>query len=181
MLEFWYWQERISFDFRNVIMQFVSAAKLSAAIVLVATTLHPGGGVPVQLTGSRIEIQAVGAEDESDYDVINRRQGPIYYHDCLSFVTTGAVGITRIQFMFALVNGRGEIKWPGLPVDQRYKAAAASSGVRGVCRKYAYGNRQYGLQLVAWSNIVEFADGTSWHAPPADRMKPYILAALRSE
>lgn len=43
-------------------------------------------------------------------------------------------------------HGRGEIKWPGLRVDERYKAAAPTRGLRGACCNYAYGSQQYGLQ-----------------------------------
>ncbi len=135
--------------------------------------------VPVNIDGSHIEIAAVSSDWASDYDVINRRQGPVYYNDCLTWVDRGDVAVMHVQFVFATVTTEGEIKHELLPLDVHHKAVPGEKrGDISNCRDHAYANGADGLWLIAWPNVVDFADGTHWQAPPIEQMTPYILDAL---
>jgi hypothetical protein len=136
--------------------------------------------IPVDVAGSRVELLSVTSNIASDFDYANNRQGPIYFNDCLAWVDRADVAVTHVQFIYTIVNTSGEVKYPPLPLDIHYKAwPGEKRDDRDNCRDHGYANGADGRWLVAWANIVDFADGTSWHAPPLDQMTPYILAALR--
>jgi hypothetical protein len=136
------------------------------------------------MSASRIELISVTSDWTSDPEFFDGRtqQGPIYFRDCLSFVDRAAVAVTHIQFMYAAVDAEGAIRRPPLALDIHYRAEPGQ--VRNDfsnCRDYAYGTGDRGLWLVAWVNVVDFADGTSWHAPPSDQLHATIEEALPHE
>lgn len=134
-------------------------------------------GVPVQYAESRIEILTVSDNLASDFDYAMHMQGAIYFNDCLNYINHGRVATKRIQFMFATVSNDGYLKGNPLPLDIRVSALPGI--LQGaVCRDHAYANGYGGLWLVAWVNVVEFADGTSWQAPPANQMADQIKSSL---
>ena len=106
-------------------------------------------------------------------------EGPIYFNDCATFEDTGAVGVTHIQVMFAPVGGAGTPRQAPMPVDVRYKAHPTAPGsTLAACRDHAYANGAGGLWLAAWVSEVDFADGTSWHAPSGAPLYAAISAAI---
>lgn len=137
--------------------------------------------VPVQLPGLKIELVSVTSTWATDQVFMNGRiqQGPIYFNDCLTWINRADVDVTHVQFIYATVTPTGEVKHKPLPLDVRYRAHPGEKrDDHSNCRSYGYANGADGLWLVAWVNEVDFADGTSWHAPPQEKMQPYILNAL---
>ncbi|HVA29534.1 MAG TPA: hypothetical protein VNF68_15235 [Candidatus Baltobacteraceae bacterium] len=176
--------EQDSLFSRAALRNAVKVPSLVAAFLLLAATLasHRSweNGVSVQIPGAPIKILAVSSDYESDYDVIDHRQGSVYFDDCLRFSIDSKSLVRRVQFYFALVDVQGTIRRPPLPVDVRFRsnAEAPSSVARGACRRYAYENGIGGLWLTAWVNEVDFEGGTSWHAPPRSQMQSIIYDAL---
>ena len=157
-----------------------AATMLTLAFLIGASSRPWTEAVPVNLGGSEIEIASVSSDWASDYDVINRRQGPIYYNDCITWIDRDDT-VTHVQFVFATVTTEGVIKHELLPLDAHHRAVAGEKPERANCRDHAYANGADGLWLVAWPSEVDFAGGTHWQAPPIDQMTPYILQALPRE
>ena len=166
------------FDLSRKIINRIGALVAVGALVGVATRPWTDA-VPVNLQGSRIELLTVTSDWASDPMFLNGRvqQGPIYFNDCVTWVDRDDV-VTHVQFLFAAVTPEGEIKHKPLPLDARHRATAGEKPERANCRTWGYANGADGLWLVAWPNVVDFADGTHWQAPPIEQMSPYILDAL---
>lgn len=136
-------------------------------------------GTGVQLANVQIHLDSVRSGWESDYDPITNSQGPIYFNDCVAFTNRSAFGVAHVQIVFAAVNSAGAPERPLMPLDIRYKAKPLYPQQKGAgCRLHAYGNGVGGLRLVAWVSVVDFANGTSWHAPPMAQIIPRIVNAI---
>src|SRR5579862_5409908 len=139
-------------------------------------------GLAVQIAASKIDILSVSSSSAFDYDPASGGVTPTYFNDCVIYESVTDSLPNHIQFTFAMVDGRGELTQSPLPVDLRSKDQSRSVDKKGsTCRRHAYQNGWRKLRLVAWVNVVDFADGTHWQAPPVDQMKSYILAALQKE
>ncbi|HET9097540.1 MAG TPA: hypothetical protein VFN37_12820 [Candidatus Baltobacteraceae bacterium] len=134
-------------------------------------------GRVVQLPDSKIQLLYVRSDWTSNYDVINHRQSPISFNDCVAFVSQAGVAVTHIRFLFAAVDGEGHIRRPPLSLDVRYTIEPGSKhDERANCREHGYANGDRGLWLVAWVSRVDFADGTTWTAPALNRLSTTVEA-----
>lgn len=167
----------MSKHWRSFVWIVLFASALGAAHADTQRSWHDG--IPVQVVGSPIQLLTVRADWRTDFDFASRTQGPVYFNDCVTFVNNANVAATHIQFIFAAVDTAGDVKTPLLPLDVRYvaKVGALQNAAKN-CRDHAYGNGYRGFWLVAWVNEIDFADGTSWHAPQAVDLMNNIRAAL---
>lgn len=135
-------------------------------------------GLSVELPESRIRVSDVVTPWQSDPTFFDGRvqQGPMYYNDCLTLRNEGSIDVTHVQVMFAPVDLAGNIKRAPMPFDSSSRISPGST--RTVCRDHAYANGARGWWLVGWVNVVNYDDGTTWHAPPVDALHEAILESL---
>jgi hypothetical protein len=83
--------------------------------------------------------------------------------------------------VFGAVDRDGTPKRPNLLLDvHETLKSGQSSSVESNCRSRGYANGDRGLWLVGWVSEVDFADGTSWHAPPENEVLAQITSAVRA-
>ena len=149
---------------------------LLLAFLIAATSRSWTEAVPVNFDDSHIEIVSVISNWASDPDYVNNRQGPIYFHDCLTLTNEGSIDVTHVQVMFAPVDLSGNIKRPPMPHDSSSRIRPGAK--LDVCRDHAYANGVRGWWLVGWVNVVTFADSTVWHAPDDAQLRDAIVSAI---
>ncbi|MDB5094984.1 MAG: hypothetical protein JWO85_3085 [Candidatus Eremiobacteraeota bacterium] len=158
-----------------------NAAALVALLALAAS--DPWSvGIPVQLPLSPLQADRVASKWVVEFDYARNRPTEIVYQDCIVLVNrSSSATITRTQVVFGAVDPDGKPKRPNLPLDVRetIKPGGSLSGASG-CRSRGYANGDRGLWLVGWVEEVDFADGTSWHAPPENEVLAQITSALRT-
>lgn len=127
---------------------------------------------------SHIKVLSVTSDYAIDQVFLNGRvqQGGIYFNDCLTFVNVNVLAATHLQVNFALVDENGAIKRTPMPYDTHDRAEPGAKHV--ACRDHAYANGARGWWLVGWVNVIDYADGTTWHAPTGAALQSAIFEAL---
>ena len=135
-------------------------------------------GLSVQLPDSRFRVSDVTSPWASDPTFFNGRtqQGPIYFNDCLTLRNEGSNDVTHVQVMFAPVDLAGNIKRTPMPFDTSRRILPGATIT--ICRDHAYANGARGWWLVGWVNVVDYADGTTWHAPTGAKLREAIVNAI---
>ena len=157
------------------------AAVLLIVLCLIAAAPYDSWmhGVPVQQSGSHIEIASVTSRARSDFDPYTRLPGPIFFDDCIALINRGVTAAVHVQVVFVGVDQFGNPRRKQLPLDvRRIMPPGAKEDGEDLCRYHVYPNADRGYRLAAWVNEVDFSDGTSWHAPPVAKLIPLIQRAL---
>jgi hypothetical protein len=138
-------------------------------------------GIPVQLAGSPLQIDRAASRWVVGFDYAKGRADSVTYEDCATFVNRSTSTVTHAQVIFAAADGDGNLRRRSLPFDVRYTLKPGEASPKFIrCLPNGYGNGERGLWLIAWVNEVDFADGTSWHAPPENDVLPQIVSTLRT-
>lgn len=154
---------------------------VAALFLTLALAADPSSiGIPIQLPQSPLHIDQVASNLAVIVDHAKGRAEYLRFEDCVSLVNRSPSTVTHEQVVFAAVDRDGTVKGPKLPFDLRETLKPGESSPRfHRCRSDGYGNGENGLWLVAWVNKVDFADGTSWHAPPEKDVLASIASAVR--
>lgn len=155
------------------------AALACCALLIAAHAPLSSVGIGVNLSGAPITISSVWSTAAFDYDFVSGGAGPTYFDDCLYYAVRSKRRIERVEFLFAL-SVAGSLRGPTLPVTVVYEAGGDRNGgdKPSACRRHGYGDGARGGRLIAWVNAVYYADGTAWHAPTGDRLKPIVTQTL---
>ena len=158
-------------------MRSVAAVLMSLALL----SAEPWSvGIAVQLPTSPLQLERVASKWILELDYARSRPQQITNSDCATFVNHSGSSVTHVQIMFSAVDGEGIPKRRSLSFDMRETVKPGqSSSDFARCLSDGYANGDRGLWLVAWVNEVDFADGTSWHAPPEKDVVAYIALAVR--
>lgn len=138
------------------------------AITCIGASAVPTGstGEAWQIPQSGIDLTRVYSELRIDYDVVNRRPGPLYFIDCADFVNRAHRTAINVQVMFSRTATNGTTEPPML-LDVRGVLGAGAKNRNFSCLDPAYKSRDHGYRLVGWVSAVSYQDGSMWHAAPA--------------
>jgi hypothetical protein len=138
-------------------------------------------GIPVQVPLSPLQVESVASKWIVEFDYARGRPSEIVPQDCVVLVNRSTeVPITYARVVFAAVDTAGVPKRPSLTLAVRGPIKPGqSSPLEYTCLSRGYVNGDRGFWLAGWVDQVDFADGTSWHAPPQKDVVPYVASAVR--